>query len=81
MDPHNNTFKPIIKSHDPQGYELLIFNRWGEIIFESHNSLIGWDGTHNNKIAKDGTYVWKITLMENGSDKKYEYTGHVNLIR
>ena len=79
-DSHNNTFVPILKAHDPQNYELLIFNRWGEVIFESHDALVGWNGMYGGKIVKDGTYIWKINVKTwDGKDK--EYNGHVNLLR
>jgi len=82
-DEHNNTFSPIFTSgYDPNNYHLLIFNRWGEIIFESYNADIGWDGTYpNNLLVEDGVYVWKIVFKESKTDKKHEKIGHVTLLR
>lgn len=78
----NDVFKPILKSgFDPFNYNLTIYNRWGEILFESNDAEIGWDGTYNNKIVRDGTYVWKISFKESMSDKKHTYIGHINVIR
>ena len=57
---------------DPNNYELLIFNRWGNLIFKTSDPNIGWDG--NN--AGVDVYVWKITT----SNGKYKI-GHVSLIR
>jgi gliding motility-associated-like protein len=60
---------------------LLIFNRWGEVIFESNNSEIGWDGTYGGDICQDGTYTWVIEFKELGKDKRNRISGHVHLLR
>jgi gliding motility-associated-like protein len=81
-DPFNNVFEPIFSSgFDPKGYTLLIFDRWGEILFESHNTEVGWDGTYNGSVVQDGTYIWKIEFKLSNNDGKVMDTGHVNLIR
>jgi len=84
-DDYNEVFKPVFSQGvDPQGYTLYIFNRWGELIFESHDTDIGWRGTYgpdNNQIIRDGTYIWKIIFKESMSDKHHTHTGHVNLLR
>ena len=84
-DEFNETFKPIFSSgFDPQTYTLSIYDRWGEIIFESHNTEIGWKGTYgenSSTIVKQGTYVWKVEIKETGHDKRNTYTGHVNLLK
>jgi len=84
-DNFNETFQPVFYSgFDPQDFNLVIFNRWGEIIFESNDAKIGWDGTYgaeNLEIVKDGTYVWKIEFKETMSDKRHVHTGHVNVLK
>jgi len=78
----NETFSPIFTSgFDIYGYNLLIFNRWGEIIFESNNADIGWDGTYGGKLMKEGTYIWQIKVKVKGVDKPELHRGHVNLLR
>ena len=84
FDQFNQTFKPIFTAgFDPFDYHLMIFNRWGELIFESYNADIGWDGTYpeNGELAQDGVYVWKIIFKETMSDKKHNVTGHVTLLK
>lgn len=61
-------------------FHMMIFDRWGELIFETYDMNIGWDGTYNGLICQDGTYVWKIQVTDS-YDKKEEFVGHVNLIR
>lgn len=80
-DEYNNVFSPIVDGADPSNYDLLIFNRWGELIFESHDYSIGWDGTYNGVLAQDGIYLWKIRLKNKYNDNRNEFVGHVNLLR
>jgi gliding motility-associated-like protein len=84
-DDFNQTFQPVFTSGvDPQNFTLYIFNRWGELIFESNNLTVGWNGTYgieNTQLKKSGTYLWKVIFKEKGKDKRHEYTGHVNLLR
>lgn len=61
-------------------FHMMIFDRWGELVFESYNMKIGWDGTYNGLICQDGTYVWKVQLVD-AFGQKQELVGHVNLIR
>jgi gliding motility-associated-like protein len=84
-DNYNETFKPVFTSgFDPMDFHLLIFNRWGEVVFESFDAKRGWNGTYgaaNDRIVKDGTYVWKIEFKETMSDQRHVHTGHVNVIK
>ena len=81
-DERNNTFQPIFTSgFDAQNYHFLIYNRWGELMFESNNSQIGWDGTYGNKLLMNDTYTWKLQFKEKMTEKEHYLTGHVNLIR
>lgn len=83
-DDYNETFKPIFTTgFDPYNYTLLIFNRWGEIIFESHDTNVGWNGKYgvDGKLCQDGTYTWKIDVKGRTSSQQSQFTGHVNLIR
>lgn len=81
-DDFNPTFNPIMSEGiDIFGYNLLIFNRWGEVMFESNDYEFGWDGTYGGKIVPDGTYIWKIRYNVIGVDKPQEMIGHVNVLR
>ncbi len=82
-DNFNPTFQPVFTSgYDPQDYTLLIFDRWGEIVFESHDTSIGWNGKFgdSNKV-QDGVYTWKIEFKLSKKDEHRMLVGMVNLLR
>ena len=90
VNGYNQIFKPIFTSgFDPRDYALYIFNRWGELIYESRNADIGWDGSYGTwkeskqEIANcnDGTYTWQIDFVATDDNSRKTITGHVNLIR
>ena len=61
-------------------YEMIIFNRWGELIFESNSIYSGWDGTYRGKVSPQEVYVYKLNLtFENG--QSFEKMGDVTLFR
>lgn len=81
-DEFNQTFQPVFTSgFDPFDFNLVIFNRWGEVIFESHDASIGWDGTYNGQMVQDGTYVWKVEFKTTRNDERKTDIGHVNILR
>ena len=81
-DEHNNIFKWIFTSgFDPMNFNILIFNRWGELIFESNNSNGYWDGTYGDTMCPLGVYTYKLQFDNQKNDGKYLFIGNVNLIR
>jgi len=85
-DNYNQTFQPVFTSgFDPFDYTLLIFNRWGEIVFESHDANVGWDGSYGSngeiEMVQDGTYTWKIEFKTNKNDERKMVVGHVNILK
>ncbi len=63
-----------------EGYELIIFNRWGEKIFVSQSQEKGWDGKmKNGNFAPAGVYPWVIQYRD-FRDKKMKQQGTVTLI-
>jgi gliding motility-associated-like protein len=82
-DQFNQTFLPIFSSGiDLNNYHLQIFNRWGELIFESYDLKEGWDGnTPTNNKSPIGVYTYLIEVKNPDNDGKIQISGHVNLIR
>ncbi len=65
-------------------YTIQIFNRWGNLIFESQDTKNQWDGTYHNEKSEIGVYVYKISAKgptTNGKYKKLIYLdGIVTLV-
>ena len=61
-------------------FDLAIYNRWGEKVFESHDPSVGWDGTVNGVQAMEGVYVYDFRYSD-FKDKRYQNTGTLHLIR
>ena len=79
---NNQLYGPVmVNGYDVNGFEFLIFNRWGNIIWESNDPNSRWDGTFDNKMCTEGVYVWKLTFNVFGNDDKVTNHGHLTLIR
>jgi len=74
-DGLNDTFG--VKGEGIKNYHLYIYNRWGEIIFESTNPRQQWDGRCDGKPAEQGTYVYQLFALGTGTKGK---TGSVTLV-
>lgn len=61
-------------------FNMEVFNRWGEKIYESNDIHRGWNGFHKNQESPIGTYVYKMEV-KTPVGKIHNYVGHINLIR
>jgi gliding motility-associated-like protein len=65
-------------------FKLQIFDRWGEMVFESDDINKAWDGTINGKgdyeSTKEDVYVWKVQVKDVLS-KQHDLIGHVTLVK
>lgn len=60
-------------------YELVVFNKWGELIFRTTDPYIGWDGYYQGRLARQDVYAWKaIAQFSNGH--RITKSGDVTLI-
>lgn len=77
-DGKNDVFLPLMRGVTE--FEMLIFNRWGQLLFETHDVTIGWDGYYQGKLCEQDVYMYKLTaVLANG--EKLIRVGDVNLIR
>ena len=83
QDEHNQVWRPIFTSgFDAFDFHLMVYDRWGELIWESLDPLTGWDGTFGKVIdVQQGTYNWVLEFQLKNNDDKKSYTGTVNVIR
>ena len=73
-------FFPLGFGIGDQNYNFYIFNRWGELIFESHAKFEPWDGSYKGKLVQNGVYVWRLEFTDiNGSN--HNEVGRVNVLR
>jgi gliding motility-associated-like protein len=83
-DEHNEQFKPIFTSgFAPNNFEMTIYNRWGELIWQSVDHTKGWDGSYgaDGRDAQTGVYTWVIFFKPKNTDEKIKISGFVNLLR
>ena len=78
-DGVNDAFR-VLSRCSIQNFDLLIINRWGELVFESNDQSIGWDGIYKDREQPINTYVYYITgIFSNG--EKVNLTGTITLLR
>lgn len=63
-------------------YELIIYNRWGEVFFETNDYREAWTGNvkGGEHFAQDGVYIYHVVIHDL-LGKPHEYTGHITLFR
>lgn len=80
-DGINDYWFPVVNGFDATEFELLIFDRWGELIFEASDPNTQWDGTYMGMEAPVDVYVWYIKVKPDNNNGPEEFRGHVTLIR
>jgi gliding motility-associated-like protein len=81
-DGINNTWRVYMDGLDIYDYHLMLFNRYGELIWESYDANAAWNGRYGNQgIVQDGTYVWIIDARDLSTDKRFRFEGTVNVLR
>ena len=82
-DGKNDEFKTKFRqdSFHFDDYSLQIFNRWGEMMFESSDPNEGWDGTLNGVQQQQDVFVYIVRYTKMHTTKVIERVGTVNLIR
>jgi len=83
--PNSDEFNQLWGIHmegiDVYNFELLVYNRWGEIVWESKNPSETWDGVYKGELVMDGTYTWTIKAKDIYSDDMFLYSGYVNVLK
>lgn len=82
VDGLNEVFKPLYDC-SIKDYSFLVFDRWGEIVFETDSPSNGWDGTYKDILSKEDVYVYKVkfTAIKGSVEELQEYRGHVTLLK
>ncbi len=74
----NSIFRPV--SQDVIEYNLEIYDRWGEKLFQTNDLTIGWDGYYNEKLCKGDVYVW-IAKGKFMNGQAFNLAGNVTLLK
>lgn len=77
-DDLNDVFVPVV--YDVNAYEFLIFDRWGQVIFQSGKLGEGWDGTRKGKLCPIDTYVYQLNYSDRENIARV-VRGHFTLVR
>ncbi|OPZ98864.1 MAG: PKD domain protein [Bacteroidetes bacterium ADurb.Bin408] len=79
-DGLNDLFIPVFSG--VQTFNMFIFNRWGEMVYETDNSSQPWDGTVKNgtEVAMMDVYSYLI-LVKDINGKEHKYIGHITLLK
>ncbi|MNU73474.1 hypothetical protein D3C71_629560 [compost metagenome] len=80
-DEFNQSWKFYVSGIDEFNFELLIFNRWGEIIWETHDVNSTWDGTYNGQPVTTGAYTWIARVKDIYTDSKKTFNGAINILK
>ncbi|MFM8596226.1 MAG: gliding motility-associated C-terminal domain-containing protein, partial [Flavobacteriales bacterium] len=80
-DEHNQVWSFYIEGIDNENFHLAIYNRWGEIIWETNDPKGYWDGYYNGVKVQPGTYVWRAWYKDLDTDGKTIKTGMIHVIR
>lgn len=77
-DDNNDIFKPVGVMNNQ--YQLQIYNRWGQLLFETTNPENGWDGNYLGEPASEGVYFYIIKALD-ACQKSYNLKGTVQLLK
>lgn len=79
-DGVNDVF--LVKGRNITSSHMKIFNRWGTLVFNSADALIGWNGINSetHSMCADGTYFYIIEITL-GNNRTYSFDGYVQLVR
>ena len=74
----NDVFLP--RTEGVTGFRMLIYNKWGQMVYESTNANTGWDGYYKGRICPQDVYVYRLELTYINGQKQVK-VGDVTLIR
>lgn len=81
FSPNKNNINDYfhIGTYNISTFKIIIFNRWGEIIYESYDKDFKWDGYYKGKKVPEGVYHYIVQTVDKNGDEG-EKSGHVVVI-
>ncbi len=78
-DELNDVFKPVVNC--VHNYTFVVFDRWGEKLFETNDIDAGWNGQYKGRVCKSDVYVYKVTFIDDPRDNYHSFIGRFALLR
>ena len=73
----NNFF--WVEADNYKGFNMTVYNRWGEKLFSSNQRLPGWNGWYKGKPTQEDVYIYEVNIQDI-YDKWYHFSGTVTLL-
>ncbi|NJL77604.1 MAG: gliding motility-associated C-terminal domain-containing protein, partial [Saprospiraceae bacterium] len=81
-DERNDLFRVIYtEGLVIEAFELRVYSRWGNLVFETNNIDEGWDGTKDGELMPSDVYVYYYSFKINGQDSTNVEKGNITLLR
>ncbi len=61
-------------------HTMIVFNRWGEKVWESNDFVTGWDGKQNGRNVAEGTYFWILEVAYGSENIKQVLKGSLTVL-
>lgn len=79
-DDRNDIFNPVFQC-EYSYFALTIYDRWGNIVYNSNNINGKWDGRFKGNPCPDDVYIYHLEAIQKSNDKKVVRKGHISLFR
>jgi gliding motility-associated-like protein len=80
-DGLNDTWKPVMLDYSIEGYQLSVFDRWGQRIFHTADTEEAWDGTINGEpVAPNTVYSYQV-IIRDIAKKEHKFAGSVTVVK
>jgi len=80
-DEFNQSWSVFVQGIDVTQFELLVYNRWGEVVWESHDPQGAWDGTYHGQVVQAGVYTWTLKVKDISNDASHVFDGFVQIMK
>lgn len=86
FSPNGDGFNDLFQAFsncDMQDYQLRVYDRWGNQVYQGNDPLEGWNGRYKNKDLSTGIYAWYVEFKvdEDGEERVVKEGGDVLLTR
>ena len=70
-----------VRGEEFETFNMIIYSRWGQKVFESNDPTIGWDGTYQGEQLPADTYVYHVSGRQVGNATPVALSGNVTVLR